>query len=66
MKTWKITKDMKEPIPGYREYVFFNDDENGKPIDQEWFRHCYELMEKQSSKNVRQPVNKAFFEHLIT
>ena len=46
MKTYKITKNMKESVSGYREYVFWNDDENGNPIDKELFRQTYELLEK--------------------
>ena len=39
----KITDEMSN-IPGIPKYVFWNSDENGKPIDQELFNWGYKII----------------------
>jgi len=48
MRTIKITDEMHESphLKGYRKFIFWNDDENGKPIDKELFRWGYEKMQE--------------------
>jgi len=52
MREIKITDEMHESphLKGFRKFIFWNDDENGKPIDKEWFRYCYEQIEKAHAK----------------